>query len=282
MKRRKFGSIPWETKGETVKERPKLIKRKSSGPPCKIKTVRTTGGNIRYKNKPKQNKTERSLRLGKDVSQMITFWNEIASECAYMSALAIRKAPTKRMVNTARVCRRFLSGELNKEIEFVAPKEGVKHKPYSFDNFCEAVRFWEDNHLNVQVGLLEFICGSRYAPYPSIFFRYCVNNIGKTTANLKIFSKQWEKFTGKEASKLDTIQFHTYLNWAEPHFEKLYKRLRSLKSTYPSSSAVIILITFGTLREFTKSGKEVSSGILNQDFFKTLMEDFRKNKGYVV
>ena len=45
---------------------------------------------------------------------------------------------------------------------------------------------------------------------------------------------------------------------------------------------VLEFFTFGVLRQMKEKGRSFSSGILNQDFFKVMMEELRQFHRYVV
>lgn len=227
--------------------------------------------------------------------EMIQVWNTQTKKVPCLSSLRIPGANTpisQIFVDTLKVHRKFLSGSLVSSSEFVHPWEiNVEDRKYTVQEYklglaafllkLPQLYYFHKRKLTA----CEFLCGGKgYSHMPSPFFTYYIPQFqGRDTEEMCIMGDRWLLLVGAEELSInDKKNFSEYVKWALPYFRDQWNGYNSLHSSFATPLEVLDFLTFGTLRRFKAKGKTVSSNILNQDFFKGLIEEFRISHGYTV
>lgn len=228
--------------------------------------------------------------------EMMVIWNESVKHVKCLQAINLPSTDnvSKIFVKTLKICRKFLNGNLIKSKEFTPPYNiEPESRRYSVDEFKSGLSVfliklpkihWMHKR-KTKMSLVEFLAGEQvYANISSQFFLYFTPDfVGRDTEEMSIMTDRWLLLTGEdEVSMSDKKNFSDYLKWATEHFQTQYKGFRSIRSSFSDWVAAMDFITFGTLRRYNARTPIKSSGILNQDFFKGMMEEFRISHGYTV
>lgn len=228
--------------------------------------------------------------------EMMVIWNESITHISCLQGVQLPSTNnvTKSFIKTLKICRKFLNGNLIKSKEFTPPYNiEPESRRYSVDEFKSGLsvfliklpKIHWIHKRKARMTLIEFLAGEQvYSNIQSQFFLYFTPDfVGRDTEEMSIMTDRWLLLTGDdEVSLSDKKNFHDYLQWATEHFKNQYNGFRSIRSSFSDWIAAMDFITFGTLRRYNARTPIKSSGILNQDFFKGMMEEFRISHGYTV
>lgn len=251
-------------------------------------------------NHPQKNKklAPCDARITKAMEEIFKAWDDLAFETSHLVTIQDKKRSTKKFKETCSLVRSFLNGKLTDHKQVVVPKYfkiGPVQKK-TVEDFKEHLHWlklqlldknYKPLNFKNKIDLNFFLAGTMYTKFPSILLAFCwvapkSQQVLKHSNDLQFITEPWKLITGNgEFSSRELEDFDTYLDWALPHFKRLHKNLDSLKN-FDDEVDVMSFLTFGVLRQMKEKGKSFSSGILNQDFFRTMMEELRKKHGYTV
>jgi len=228
---------------------------------------------------------------------ILKIWDNLAEQNNGLQTILDKKRTTKKFKQTCTVVRAFLNGTLLTNKLVIIPKYNktknlTKQNPLFFETYVHRLdlQMNDPDYKRLKfkgVDLLTFLAGQQYTGYPSVLLRYCMEEPERQIEYIwedyfEEMEKEWRNISDKEEfNSTDYKNFDKYLEWGLRHFYQLKKNLTSL-GDYIDEMEVLCFITFGTLRQFKNKGNSFNTGILNQEFFKTMMEDFRKFHRYTV
>jgi len=236
----------------------------------------------------------------KALEEIFILWDNLAKETGRLTPIKNKKRTTKKFKETCLLVKAFLNGTLV-EHKLVVPPKFIDCKKFNTNK--KTIRDFEQHLVWLKVQLLGvdykpliikqkmdlhfFLGGTLYTGIPSILLTYCWEEPKRKMPiqnedSIQYITEPWKLISGcKSFGTKDINNFDIYLTWALPHFKRLRNNLDSLKN-FDDEIDVMTFFTFGVLRNWKEQGKSFSSNILNQDFFKTMMEDLRKKHGYTV
>lgn len=251
-------------------------------------------------NQPQKNKklAPTSTQVTKAMKEIFALWDKACFETSQLVTIGDKRQDTKKFKNTCSLIRSFLNGTLLDHKLVVVPKyfkrpEPRKYTVQDFEKHLEYLKLqlvdknYEPLNFREKVDLTFFFAGAMYTKFPSVLLAFCWNEpeskqVLDNEEDMQFITEPWKLISGtKSFSSRDLETFDTYLSWALPHFKRMHKNLDSLKN-FDDEVDVMSFLTFGVLRNMKDRGKSFSPGILNQEFFRTMMEELRKKHGYTV
>lgn len=238
--------------------------------------------------------TTRSLRT-------IQIWNKFGENLDTVQRIKIPSFKHPEITKTYKLsidCSKWLlNGSLFNKKEFVPPKfNGIDKRAYNLVEFKRYLKHYEylvrskkDRFLfNTKLTLIKFILGDNYTQMPSVLFSKCIN----PPAGFKessyydeetkdVFESLIELNPNIVETPVEVMKISEFLEWGLPYYTELWENLHSLRSYYSSPSGALLQFTFGALKQFKEKGKSVSPSLLNQPFFKDMIEEYRKFQGFV-
>lgn len=234
----------------------------------------------------------------KKMKGIFNLWDNLAEKHGNLSFVKNQKKTSKAYKATCSLVRSFLNGKLVKNPNTVIPKyeNDFKYRT-SLVDFAEYL-FWFDQRIrgdncerfhmrNGKISLFIFLGGIQYTGFPSILLTWCRFPPKPVVEYFydeyfPVLESKWASLGGKtKLNQKDYENFDAYLKWAIPHFNLQKKNFTSMNH-FVDGMAVLEFFTFGTLKKFTENKQSFSSGILNQEFFRQMIEDLRLFHGYVV
>jgi len=251
--------------------------------------------NQRQKNKKLAPK---NVMVTKAMEEIFKYWDQIAYETSNLVPMKGKRRDTKIFKGTCSLIRAFLNGTLPEHKQVVVPKyfnrgEVQKKTPEDFKEHLHWLKLqlvdknYKPLKFTEKIDISFFLAGAMYTKFPSLLLAFCWKapesiQVLEHDEDLQYITEPWKLITGnKSLSSRDLETFDTYLDWAIPHFKRLHGNLDSLRN-FDDEVDVMTFLTFGVLRNMKENGKSFSPGILNQDFFRTMMEELRKKHGYTV
>ena len=226
------------------------------------------------------------------IQNILNLWDKLADDYpTQLRLMRTRRKDTKIYRKIISVVRSLLNGKIleNRNI-YLPQKINFEIREFTEKDFVQFLSNFEKRIINREfnfkskIDLFLFLAGNTFFTLPSILLTSCLQEKEIKTQfpnYMPLLKKQWLSLGGNTLKTKDYENFDIYLCWALPYFKKLKRNLDSLNS-FDDEIDVMDFFTFGTLRKFKERGKSFNTGILNQDFFKTMMEDMRKFHGYVV
>lgn len=228
--------------------------------------------------------------------EMIKLWNQFGTYLDSTQKVVVSK-PTKTLQKTLDACKWYLNGTIFVRKEFVYPQfNRIDKRKYSIKEFKQSLDYFEflvrhsRNHFlqSRKFSLLTYILGDIYTQTSSILFSHCSNEPDgfkkpiKITTESKEFLELLESLNDNfENSQKDCENVDKFLQWGIPYYTELWENLNSLRSYYDSPFGILFQFTFGALRQFKEKGRSVSSSLLNQPFFRDMIDEYRKFQGFV-
>lgn len=252
-----------------------------------------------YRQKHNESIVEEKPRITKNVQRMFNLWDELAGKINILSPMSKKLKTGKKFKQSCSLCNAFFKGTLpNNKLTILPEYHKLKlNEPIkqTLSNFKKYLHWFELQLLDssykslifTKVDLNLFLAGDEYLSIPSILFTWCWKEPKRIiTFNYEeyfpLLIDGWEEAGGYGTFTTKDLQnFDIYFAWALPHFQALRKDFNSLKS-FEDHLDILEFFTLGVLRKFKDKGKSFSTGILNQEFFKNMMEDLRKYHGYTV
>ena len=239
-----------------------------------------------------------NTRVTKAMKKIFVLWDQLAFETSRLVTIGEKKQDTKKFKTTCALIQSFLNGTLPEHKLVVVPRyfKRPEVQKYSVQDFAKHLEYlklqlvdknYEPLKFKEKIDLTFFLAGTLYTKFPSILLAFCWNEPKsvqsfENTDDMQFITEPWKLISGKQTfSSKDLETFDSYLSWALPHFKRMHKNLDSLKN-FDDEVDVMSFLTFGVLRNMQEKGKSFSPGILNQDFFRTMMEELRKKHGYTV
>ena len=232
----------------------------------------------------------------KNTLLIFKIWDGLVKRNTKLASIGDKRKNTKKYRDTCSAVRAFIDGTLliNKLVilpNFANNIEFTKNTPEDFKQYLatfEALLNWRTKNkflFKFKIDLLFFVAGHGFLRKPSILLEHCweePQNFGFNNEEyFPVLKDTWEDLTGNKITMQDRKNFDIYLEWGLLHFKSLKKGLNSMND-FDDELDVLEFFTFGVLRQMKEKGRSFSSGILNQDFFKVMMEELRQFHRYVV
>jgi len=237
-------------------------------------------------------------RVTKAMKEIFVLWDEACFETSRLVIIGDKRQNTKKFKETCSLIQAFLNGNLWEHKLVMLPRyfnkpEKKKSTVQDFAKHLEYLKLqlmdknYESLNFKNSIDLTFFLAGAQYTKFPSVLLAFCWEAPESTQVldneeDIQFITEPWKLISGKQTfSSKDLETFDSYLSWALPHFKRMQRNLDSLKN-FDDEVDVMTFLTFGVLRNMKERGKSFSPGILNQEFFRTMMEELRKKHGYTV
>lgn len=247
---------------------------------------------------PKKISEPTKREVPKKMEMIFILWDNLVAKHNNLVPIKNKKRTTKAFKLVKSLVNSFLRGTLPQNSNVVLPTNvdnypKIKNTPKDFAEYL----FWFHRQLigdhckkitfKGRLNLATFLGGVPYSGMPSYFLRFCLTEPGgnksyKHAEYFPILKSKWAEYGGiNNFRNKDYENFDAYLSWAIPQFTRWRKNLNSM-SNFEDEIDVLEFFTFGTLKKFKERRKSFSTGILNQEFFKKMIEELRLFHGYTV